>query len=187
MKAIFSISAAAVLLIVAPGPCFALWGIVSVTRERAQELGLEVRTRAAAHGHIHVELEFRTEREFAAFGPDGKFKDRSSVELRIGEKDDLTLTAALREDRSQPGRVVVRFTASRTSLDQIIVRVMAPDQDGGTAYQLRVKDFVGRGQAARAHWPVRPVGAAHESVSSRAPVLFVSSHFSHLFSGARLR
>ena len=187
MKAILSISAATVLLIVAPGPCFALWGIVSVTRDRAQELGLDVRTKAAAHGHILVELEFKTEGEFAAFSPDGRFKDRSSVELRIGERDRLTVTAPLREDRSQPGRVVVRFTAGRTSLDQITLRVMAPDQDGGTAYQLQLKDFVGREQAAGARWPGRPAGAAHESVSSRVPVLFVTPRFSHLLSGTRLR
>jgi hypothetical protein len=92
-----------------------------------------------------VELEFKTEGNFRAFSPEGKFKDSSGVELRIHEGDNLAVNAPLREDSSKPGRVVVRFTAKRTRLDQINLRVMVPFQDGGaggTNYELRVKDFV---------------------------------------------
>src|SRR5262249_20737320 len=127
---------------VAPSPCFALWGIVSVSKQQAKELGLEVRTTAGGPNHVTVELEFKTEGKFKEFSPDGKFKKGSRVELRIGEGANPPVTAPLREDRSKPGRVVVNFTADRTQLDKLTLWVMAPEPDGGTAYQLRIKDFV---------------------------------------------
>ena len=53
--------------------------------------------------------------------------------------------AVLREDQSQPSRVVVGFTLSGSSLDQTHLQVRAPYQNGafgGAFYELRVKDFV---------------------------------------------
>jgi hypothetical protein len=52
------------------------------------------------------------------------------------------VTAPLREDRSNPGRVVVSFTADRTRLDKLSLWVMCPGSRGGTVYDVRVKDFV---------------------------------------------
>jgi hypothetical protein len=52
------------------------------------------------------------------------------------------VTAPLREDRSKPGRVVVSFSADRAQLDKLTLWVMVRESDGGTAYMLRVKDFV---------------------------------------------
>jgi hypothetical protein len=93
-----------------------------------------------------VQLEFKTDGTFEEFGPEGKYKDHSRVELRIGggdgERDDPSVTAPLREDRSKPGRVVVSFTADRTQLDKLKLRVVVPEGDGRTNYDLRVKDFV---------------------------------------------
>jgi hypothetical protein len=146
MKTAFNIAVLAVLL-VAPSPCFALWATVAVSKERAKELGMEVRTTATGPNHVVVQLEFKTEGKFEEFSPKGKFKDRSRVELRIGGDgslfaDNASVTAPLREDRSKPGRVAVSLTADRTQLDKLTVWVMVPESDGGTAYQLRVKDFV---------------------------------------------
>jgi hypothetical protein len=148
MKTAFSIAVLAVLL-VAPGRCFALWSIDPVSTERAKQLGMEVRSTAAGPNQVRVELEFKIEGRFEEFSPEGKFKDRSGVELRIGEENNQRLfdshalvTVRLREDRSKPGRVAVSFTADRTQLDKINLWVMAPESDGGTAYVLRVKDFV---------------------------------------------
>jgi hypothetical protein len=136
-KTMRTISSVAVLafLLLSPSPCFALWLIAPVSKEGAKELGMEVRTTATGPNHVIVELEFKTE---------GKFKDFSRVDMRIGEGDNPPVTAALREDRSKPGRVVVSFTADRGQLDKIKLWVMvpAPAELGGTAYDLRVKDFV---------------------------------------------
>ena len=132
MKMVFNIAVLAVLL-VAPSPCFALWGIVSVSKEEARKLGMEVRSEPSGPNDVRVELEFKLE---------GKLKDFSQVEVRIGAGKNPLLTAPLREDRSKPGRVVVSFSAERGQLGIINLRVMVPESLGGTIYDLRVKDFV---------------------------------------------
>jgi hypothetical protein len=142
MKPIFTISAVAVLFVVAPSPCFALEARVPVSKEGAKELGMEVRTTATGPNHVIVQLEFKTEGKFEEFSPEGKFKNRSRVELRIGEGDNPPVTAPLREDRSKPGRVVVSFTADRTQLDKLKLWVVVPEPDGRIIYDLRVKDLV---------------------------------------------
>jgi hypothetical protein len=133
MKTAFGIAALAVLL-VATGPCFALWLIAPVSKERAKELGMEVRSTAAGPNQVRVELEFKAE---------GLLKNFSRVDLRFGDGDNPPLTAPLQEDRSKPGRVVVSFNADRAYLDKINLWVMVPESDGGSIYHLRVKDFVG--------------------------------------------
>jgi hypothetical protein len=132
MKTILSVSALA-LFLVAPSPCFALWLIAPVSKERAKEMDMEVRSMAAGPNHVTVELDFSTE---------GALKDFSRVDLQIGEGDNPPLTAPLREDRSKPGRVVVSFTADRAQLDKLKLRVFVPESLGGTIYDLRVKEFV---------------------------------------------
>ena len=159
MKAILSISVVAVFLIIAPGRSFALWDTITVSRDQAKAHGLEVRTKAVGQRHVHVELEFQAEGDFGAFSPEGRFKDRSGVELRIGDGDDRVMSALLREDQSKPGRVVVSFTASRASLDQTHLRVMAPYQDGGLGgafYELRVNEFVPALRPARRSTALQP-------------------------------
>ena len=133
MKTISTIFALAVTLLVAPSPCFALWGIVNVSNERAKELGMEVRSEPAGPNDVRVELEFKLE---------GKLKDFSQADVRIGAGKNPLLTAPLREDRSKPGRVVVSFSAERGQLGIINLGVMVPESLGGTEYRLRVKDFV---------------------------------------------
>lgn len=133
MKTVFKIAAVAALLVVAPSPCFALWLIAPVSKERAKELDMEVRSEAAGPNHVRVELECNAE---------GALKNFSHVDLRVGQGDNPPVTAPLREDRSKPGRVVVSFTADRTQLDKLSLWVRVPELDGGTIYDLRVKDFV---------------------------------------------
>jgi hypothetical protein len=141
MKTAFSLAVLAVLL-VTPGRCFALWGYAHVSKERAKELGMEVRSTAAGPDQVRLELEFKIEGKLKDFIPGGKFEDYSGVELRIGEGKNPLVTAPLREDRSKPGRVVVRFTADRAQLEKLKLCVFVTESDGGTIYQLAVKDFV---------------------------------------------
>jgi len=132
MKAIFTISAVAVLLAVACSPCFAEFLLVSVSRERAKELGIEVRSQPAGPNLVRVELEFKAE---------GELKNFSLVNLRLGEGDNPPLTAPLRKGRSKPGRIAVSFTADRAHLDKSTLWVM-PEILPEIVYQLRIKDFV---------------------------------------------
>jgi hypothetical protein len=142
MKTKLNIIALVALLLVAPSPCFALWVHARVSNEKGKDLGLEVRTAAVDPNHVRVELEFKTEGTFEGFSPDSSSKYRSGVELRIGQGDKPLLTAALKEDHSKKGRVVVGFTAQRDQFDLSELRVSVPESDGGTIYILRVKDFV---------------------------------------------
>src|SRR5262245_31308170 len=110
MKTAFSL-AVLVIFLVAPGRCFALWEIAHVSREQAKELGLDVRLaadRPNQPNQVRVELEFKAEGTFKEFSPEGKSKDRSGVELQLGEGDNPALTVPLTQDHSNPGRVVVR-------------------------------------------------------------------------------
>jgi hypothetical protein len=140
MKTAFSIAILAVLL-VGPSPCFAVWEIESVSKERAKELGMEVRSERTGPDRVWVVLEFKTEGELKTFA-DNELKDRSSVELHIGEGDKPSVTAPLREDRTKPGRIVVGFTADQAQLDKLSLWVKVPGALGGTIYLLLVKDFV---------------------------------------------
>ena len=141
MKTLFGNAVLAVLL-VAASPCLALTLMVRVSKEKAKEMGIEVRTTATEPNDVKVLLEFKTEGRFEKFSPEGKHKDLSRVELRTGEGDNPPLTARLKEDRSKPGRVVVSFSAERTQLDKLKLWVVVPEPDGRTIYDLRVKDFV---------------------------------------------
>ena len=140
MKTAFSIAILPVLL-VAPSPCFALWEIAPVSTELAKKMGMEVRSDRAGPNHVRVELEFKTEGALKGFA-EGALKDHSRVELQFGAGDNPPVTAPLREDRSKPGRIVVGFSADRAQLDKLSLWVMVPGNEGGTAYVLRVKDFV---------------------------------------------
>jgi len=132
MKTAFNIAVLAVLL-VAPSPCFGLWEIAPVSNELAKKMGMEVRSTAAGPNQVRVELEFKAE---------GPLKNFSRVDLRFGDGDNPPLTAPLQEGRSKPGRIVVSFNADRAQLDKINLWVMVRELDGGTAYVLRVAEFV---------------------------------------------
>jgi len=133
MKMFAKVFAAGVFLLVTANPCFALWGIAPISKERAKEMGMEVRSHAAGPNDVRVELEFKTE---------GELKSVSEVHLRFNDGGKTVVTAPLREDRSNAGRVVVSFSADRTRLDKLSLWVMCPMSRGGTVYELRVKDFV---------------------------------------------
>src|SRR5262245_23199339 len=130
MKSISHIAVfAAVLLVLAPGPCLAAWDVELVSKERAKELGLQVRTTASGPNQVIVKLEFRTA---------GELKDASRIDLRIGKGD----AAPLQADRSKPGRVAVSFATDRARLARMTLSVMVPGGLGGAVYQLRMNDFV---------------------------------------------
>ena len=140
MKAALGLAVLA-MMFVAPCRCFALWEIAPVSTELAKEMGMEVRSERAGPNHLRVELAFKTEGALKNF-TEGELKDYSRVELQIGGGDNPPVTAPLRENRSKPGRIVVNFTSDQAQLGQLSLWVMVPGNEGGTAYVLRVKDFV---------------------------------------------
>jgi hypothetical protein len=121
------------LLVIVSRPCFALWGISTVSKEEITGLGAEFHATPAGPDAVRVDFEFNA---------DGKLKGFSRVDLRFGADADSGLTAALQEDRSKPGRVAMGFSANRTYLEKIRLWVFLPESLGGSIYEFRVKDFV---------------------------------------------
>jgi peroxiredoxin len=95
-------------------------------------MGIEVKSTETGPNQVRVELEFNAE---------GALHNLSHAELGFGKADHPAVIAPLREDRSKPGRVVVGFIADRTQLEELSLRVKVPEEDGGTIYVLRGKDF----------------------------------------------
>ncbi|MFL5340110.1 MAG: hypothetical protein ACJ8F7_08155 [Gemmataceae bacterium] len=134
MKTIFRLAAVAALLAAVPGRCFALWEIAPVSPDEAKKLGMEVRSNPAGPEAVRVVLEFK---------PEGQLKGFSHVDLRVGGGNNPLATAALKEERTKTGSVVVSFSADRAQLDKLVLWVMVRGGEGGVAYELRVKEFVG--------------------------------------------
>jgi hypothetical protein len=134
MKTIFNIAVLAVLLVVAPSPCFAEMGVEHVTKERAKKLGMEIRLKGAGPNEVWLELEFKAE---------GELKDFSHVSLEIREGEKLLVGyAPLRPHPSSSGRVFVGFMANRAYLEKVTLRVVTGGLKDMTGHDLRVKDFV---------------------------------------------
>ena len=139
MKSITALLALTLLLAVASNRCFAMMEIVVVSKERAKELGMEVRFTANGPNEIWVELEFK---------PEGKLKDFKHVSLEIRDGGKFLLGyAPLGEKRPKSGSVVVGFLANRAYLDKVSLRVVAGHPMDLTGYELRMKEFVAPGKA----------------------------------------
>jgi len=133
MKTTLGISVLTLLLVTTPSVCFALMSIEHVSKERAKELGMEIRTKQAGPDGARVELEFEAK---------GELKNYIRVDLEIREGEKSPLSATLREEPSRPGRVIVGFAADRATLDKITLRVVTGAPMNMRGYELRVKDFV---------------------------------------------
>jgi hypothetical protein len=122
------------LLALIPTQTFAMMGVEEVTKERAKDLGMEIRSKPAGPDAIRVELEFKTA---------GALKDFTRVDLEIRDGKKLLLSSTLREEKAKPGHIVVSFAADRAQLDKVTLRVVVqPAPRDMTGYELRVKDFV---------------------------------------------
>jgi len=133
MKTTLGISVLTLLLVTTPSVCFALMSIEHVSKERAKELGMEIRTKQAGPDGARIELEFETK---------GELKNYIRVDLEIREGEKSLLSSSLREEQSKPGRVVVSFAADRAILDKITLRVVTGAPMDMRGHELRVKDFV---------------------------------------------
>lgn len=133
MRTTLKLLALAVLLLVPPGLCFAMDSVELISKERAKELGLEVRSKAAGPDAVWVELEFETK---------GELKRITHVGLEMWAGQKLLLSSILRDSRPGPGRVAVSFTADRSHLDKFTLRVLSDQGLGSVGYVLRVKDLV---------------------------------------------
>jgi hypothetical protein len=113
-----------------------------VTKERAKELGMEIRSNPAGPDTVRVVLEFEAK---------GELKNFTRVDLEIHEAGKLQLSSSLRDEGAKPGHIVVSFAADRAKLDQVTLRVVTQSAPRTmTGHDLRVKDFVELKNAAGA-------------------------------------
>ena len=114
-------------------PSFAMISVGNVSKERAAELGVELRARAGGPEHAWIELEFKTEGTLA------KFKH---VSIEVPDGDELALGwTPLKDRRTSSGSVMVRLMGSRKFLEKVTLRIVHGDL-GSRGLDLRIKDFV---------------------------------------------
>ncbi len=134
MRKLLSLSVLAFLTVFASVRCFALMELENVSKERAKELGLEIRVKAAGPDVVRIELEFATKGELKGFS-------RVDLDIRDGEK--LLVSSSLQEERPGSGRVVVSFAADRAHLDRITLRIVTRSSERSmVGHDIRVKNFV---------------------------------------------
>jgi hypothetical protein len=154
MKTIFNISVVTCLLVAASSRCLAVTSFEIVSKARAKELGMEIRSKPSTGTNgVRVELEFNAEGEFKNFSPDGSINPEGAnyVELRMTEGENALVTAALRLNRGSPGHLKVSFDADRAQMEKISLWVVVGSGDlPGGAYELRMKDFVDPGSQTAA-------------------------------------
>jgi hypothetical protein len=149
MKTTFGISCLAFLVLITSNRSFGMMSIESVSKARAKELGMEVRTLQAGPDTVRVELEFKTE---------GALKSFERVDLEIMADGKMVLSTALKEEKAAPGHVVVSLAAARTHLDGMTLRVVTGVPRDYTGHDLRLRDFVES---------EKPVGAASSEEQQR--------------------
>ncbi len=122
-------------------PCFGLLSLGYVSKERAQEMGLEIRSRAAGPNAVWVEMTFKPVGRLKGFRQPANY---NRIELRLSEKEGENsrplLTAALREDRSQSGRITVSLMVDRSQLERASLWVVQAIE--GSANVIRLREFV---------------------------------------------
>jgi hypothetical protein len=129
------------LLFAASSDCFALMTLMPVSKQKAADMGIAIRVTGNGPDEAWVEMEFKAEGALKEFSPE-KRGSRVSLEIRDGEKF-LLGYAALQQERSNAGSVIVRFLVNRVFLDKVSLRiVVGSGLIPGGAYEMAVKDFV---------------------------------------------
>lgn len=134
MKTLLKISVTSFLFIAASSHCFALMMIADVSKERAKEMGVTMRSKKNGDAGVAVWLEFKTQ---------GALKKFVRVELRMTAGGKHLVSAPLQSSRPTANSVSVYFSADPAYLaDSIFMIVVSEPAKGGTGYQFKVKDFI---------------------------------------------
>jgi len=134
MKTILTIPVLVLLLLVVAAPCFGMMGLEEVSKARAAELGLNVKSDGGPDDpYTWISIEFETK---------GELKDFVRVDLEVHEGGKQLVSSSLREERPTPGHVRVSFSVERARLDQITVRVVTGFPMNLSGHDLRLQDFV---------------------------------------------
>lgn len=121
------------LLVAAPAVCFGLMRIGLVSKEKAKELGVEVRVEGTG-SEVWVTLELKKGSKL--------LKDFSHVSLELRDGEELIVGYAPMEVETKESGKMLRFMVGRDFLEKVTLRVVTgvPSNYGG--HDLRVKEFV---------------------------------------------
>ena len=123
-----------ILIFAACETSFALISIRTISKQDAEELGIDVRARAGGPDHAWVEMEFN---------PDsltGKFQH---VSLEItDENDEFALGwTPLKDQRTRDGKALVRMMGRRKFFNNVTLRIVHGEL-GSLGLDVQLKDFV---------------------------------------------
>jgi hypothetical protein len=125
--------AALVLLLVICNPSLGMISVENLTRDRAKELGIELKAKANGPREAWIELEFK---------PEGQLKEFQHVSLEIRDGDQFLLGwTPLEAKPTGTGSVVVRVMANRAFLGKVTLRIVTGATDD-VGRDLRIRDFV---------------------------------------------
>lgn len=148
-----------ILFVAPPSTSMALISVGEVTRERAKELGIELRAKPGGPKHAWIELEFK---------PEGRLAKFQHVSLEIADGDQLGLGwTPLKDTRTDSGSVIVRVMGSRAFLEKVTLRIVHGDF-GGTGEDVRIKDFVNFEELDKAEPSNGPEGAEQDGTDQPA-------------------
>jgi len=141
------------LLMVACRPGLALQLNQDVSRERAKELGVTIRSNLDGENGVKVWLEFV---------PAGALKNFTHVDLEIDADGKRLVAAPLLASRSTAEKVSVHFSADPAYLATSVLTIVVQDAEERFGFRLKVKDFLEPKKSAEA----RPVYETAEQIKA---------------------
>lgn len=145
MKAMRNLPVLAFLLLAASSPCFALQVNTDVSKERAKEMGVTIRSHLNGEAGVAVWIEFK---------PQGVLKNFTRVELQISAGGKHLMSAPLLTSRPSADSVSAYFSADPAYLATSVLTIVVQDveRDGERTrigYQFKMKDFIEPEAAAK--------------------------------------
>lgn len=144
MKTMLNLSVLTFLLVAGSSQCFAEIVIRDVSKAKAKEMGVTIRSHKNGDAGVMVRLEFKAQ---------GVLKDFNRVELIIRANSHLgakrLVSAPLLAERPVVDSVSAHFSAAPSHLAASELWIVVNDPPlGGAAYRFQVKDFLEREGAA---------------------------------------
>ena len=123
-----------VALLEETSPCFGETGIAYISKNRAKELGVAIRSHKNGDAGVKVWIEFKIQ---------GEMKEFAGAELRMAAEGKHLVSAPLLISRPTADSVSVNFSAAPAYLGESEFWIYVDDvPKGGTAYQFKIRDFV---------------------------------------------
>lgn len=134
MKMVPCLPVLAFLLLAAASPCFAMQSNLVVSKERAKELGVAIRSHPNGESGVKVWIEFK---------PAGVLKNFTRVELAINAEGKRVVDAPLLTERPTADSVSVHFSADPAYLAASVLTIVVQDAERTRiGYQFQVKEFL---------------------------------------------